>query len=257
MKHIETSHTNGFLLKNNSNRFVPINSLGDRYKIIFDSGNSSICMININFVRALNLTPIKTFKISTMGTTGDTIENNEYVIIEIQLDPNKFNIDIGKTFKFKAYVQHRGLQNTLLFGQSAYSLKQFFDESYCIGFDTTRIKYDKKIRDIKSNLVSYHDMYTDILQEMNKLFATRNITEFIYSITSIYLRYNIVPLEAIVSDVYEESDINIVDELYKNGNLIKVEYDKINKLIQDKIIPESPDLILVMKKIEDSIIKIL
>jgi hypothetical protein len=257
MKRIETSHTNGFLIKNNEDTFIPINSLGDTYRIVFDTGNSAICMININFVRALNLRPIKTFKVSTMGTTGDTIENNEYVIIEIKLDPTKFNIDIGKTFKFKAYVQHRGLQNTLLLGQSAYSLKQFFDESYCIGFDTTRIEYERKIRDIKSNLLSYCDMYTDILQEMNILFATKNIVKFIYSITTIYLRDVIVPLEAIVTDVYEESDINIVDELYKKGNLIKVEYDKINKLIQDKTIQTSPDLIFVMEKIENSIIKIL
>lgn len=258
MKRIETSHTNGFLIKNNLNTFVPIDSLGDTYQIVFDTGNSAICMININFVRALKLIPIKTFKVSTMGTTGDTIENNEYVIIEIKLDPNKFNIDIGKTFKFKAYVQHKGLNNTLLLGQSAYSLKQFFDESYCIGFDTTRIKYDKKIRDIKLNLDSYHELYTKIFQAMNTLFSRRNIDEFTNAINRIYSQYyNMIPLDSIVLNVYEESDINIVDELYRKGNSIKDEYDKINKLIQDKTIQASPELTSVMKKIEDSIIKIL
>ncbi len=162
MKRINTTFKEDeFLIKNSSDRFITLtqlnlNSVIDNsdFKIVFDTGNSSVTTIGIDLVAALGLREKHIFDTKSFGVTGHSSINNTYVDVELKMNPNNTNISLesDKIYKFKAMVTHNSLKNTLLLGQSAEGLKSFFDNSYCVGFNFLRQKSDQEMNEIKEQL---------------------------------------------------------------------------------------------------------
>jgi len=239
MKRIETTHMKGFLIKNNSNSFIPIESIislatpNKKFKIIFDTGNQALSLINIQFVQALGLTVHKTFKISTESVSGHSTINDEYVDVELKLDSNLYNIDISKIFKFRAYVQHVGLEHTLLLGQSANSLKQFFDESYCIGFDEQKSNYDAQYKSAHDDLQKYIKQYKNILDSIKKLslaITTGKINRLLIHLLTleIVIITKLMSISSIIQYI-NDTHTNDINTLYTYATEIQVEYNRIKK----------------------------
>jgi len=148
MKRINTQFFDGFQIKNKKDKFVDISKTGGH--ITFDTGNATISIIDEDLVDELKLDKISFFPIVISGVTSDATSNNKlskYVEVELKLPPNIETIP-DKVYKIKAYVKTKevgNLSKQLLLGQSALGLKLFFDDSYCIGYNDTRQKYEANI----------------------------------------------------------------------------------------------------------------
>ena len=226
MKRIETTQRDGVFIKKSDNTFLQLKSLNNNFKLIFDTGNASHTIITKDIVTALGLIPKKTFAIQLSGVAGASamIKTNTYVDIELYFDPNLTNINIDKRFKFRAYVQESGLTNTILLGQSSYGLKQFFDNSYCIGYDSSRLEYE---RNKKFAEESYKE-YEQILSQTLKFF--QNIDKFDYSL---YSKVMLDIHKINVSELLGYIDYDMIDKLYdivknilENIDKRKIEIDK-------------------------------
>lgn len=226
MKRIETTQRDGVFIKKSDNIFVQLKSLNNNFKLIFDTGNASHTIITKDIVTALGLIPKKTFALQLSGVAGASavIKTNTYVDIELYFDPNLTNINIDKRFKFRAYVQESGLTNTILLGQSSYGLKQFFDNSYCIGYDSSRLEYE---RNKKFAEESYKE-YEQILSQT--LIFFQNIDKFDFvTYSKIMLDINKIN----VSELLGYIDYDMIDKLYdivknilENIDKRKIEIDK-------------------------------
>ncbi len=171
MKRINTTFTDNFLIKQSTGDFISLETINagrdnqNKYKIIFDTGNSFLTIIGINLVKQLNLQQKHMFFSKYTGATGDSSSNNTYVDIELKLDPRNTNISLkaDKIYKFKAIVNSNSLKDTLLLGQSAEGLKSFFDGSYCIGFNDLRQKHDADWSSINNDLNMYVNHLFEVL----------------------------------------------------------------------------------------------
>jgi hypothetical protein len=241
MKRIDTSYTNGFLIKDSKGDFIKLEDISP-FKIIFDTGNATPCIIHEDFVKLLKLPTKETFKLFTQGASGHPMKYNSYVEIEIKIDPEMKNYNINKIFKFRAYVHKgMGIENTLLLGQASYSLKSFYDNSYCIGFDTDKNKFtsNKTIKNINRDRTM--ELFTILYDELiNKTDIGLQYSDLEY----IYLFLNdIDDINNIFTYAITDSDYQIMDNLYnkiyqikERLKLLKIELDKKSPEIIDKLI---------------------
>ena len=242
MKRIETTMNKGVIIKKNDGSFIDLFTLNPLFNLIFDTGNSSHTIITIDIVKALGLIMHDTFPIIVSGVSGTSTKLNKYVNIELYFDPNITNIDINKHFKFRAYVQDFGLTNTILLGQSAYALKQFFDNSYCIGYNTTRLDYEK----LKFNAINKYSHYYDIMNDIN--IFLENLEKFnIELFNKLYEEIKLMDIQHILS--YIES--YQVDEIYQLYNKIKQQIKKKYNIIEKitKVSLEFTDFINRLNKL--------
>ena len=226
MKRIETTQIDGVFIRNSDNTFVQLKSLNNNFKLIFDTGNASQTIITKDIVNALGLIPKKTFTLQLSGVAGASaiIKTNTYIDIELYFDPNLTNINIDKKFKFRAYVQESGLTNTILLGQSSYGLKQFFDNSYCIGYDSSRLEFERK----KKIAEELYKEYYNILSQIVIFF--QNIDKFDYEF---YHKVMLDIHQINISGLLGYIDYNMIDELYDIEKNILEAIDK-NKIEIDK-----------------------
>jgi hypothetical protein len=172
MKRINTTFTKGILIDTN-NGFEDIShitanllqshkiSSNRKLNVIFDTGNSSISIIGSIFADALKLPKKKTFNIECSGVVEKVYDKySEYIDIKIKFDPLQTNIDIGKTFIFRAYIG--STPTTLLLGQSNNVLKDLFDKQYCIGYNEDKHEYNK----MKKDAISHLDIYLLNIEKM-------------------------------------------------------------------------------------------
>jgi hypothetical protein len=237
MKRIETTQKDGVFIRKSDDTFVQLKSLNNNFELKFDTGNASHTLITKDIVNALGLKPKKTFAIEVLGVAGASamIKANTYVDIELYFDPNLTNINIDKKFKFRAYIQESGLTNMILLGQSAYGLKQFFDNSYCIGYDSSRLEYERK----KINAEESYRKYDNILSTTLTFF--QNIDNFNSDLYR-HLMPDIIDMK--VSNLLGYIDYDKIDELYNiKTNILEV-IDK-NRIVIDryKSVPNFMDII--------------
>ena len=170
MKRLNTTYKKDFMIKNSNDVFVDINSAG---KIIFDTGNPSICIVGIDFLMKLGYGD-KDFKpmptALTSGVGKGSIEYDKYIVLTLKINPEVKNISLNKEYTFIAFVGKETLHDTLLLGQSAHSLRQFFQDSYCIGYNTDRQEYEQKRLRARNELNKINETL-DLLIEMH----SRNI----------------------------------------------------------------------------------
>jgi hypothetical protein len=167
MKRLNTTYTDEFIIKDKTGKFVNIKNAGT---LIFDTGNASVCIVGIDFLKKLGYGE-KDFKpmltTETSGVGKGSVSYNKYVELTIKIDPINKNTSLDKEYSFVAFVGMETLQDTLLLGQSAQSLRQFFQDSYCIGYNSDRAKYEKErvlilpyINELKITLETLIKMHT-------------------------------------------------------------------------------------------------
>ena len=244
--------------------FAPrANADKDYFNVIFDTGNSSVCLIDISLVLALNLTQEKTFPIYISGVTGAIESYDHFVNVRLKFDPNKTNFDIAKEFHFKAYVKYNG-SNQLLLGQNSLSLKKLFDESYCIGYDETRIKYVKDDMKNVTKLGEYENLFNEVLRLLRQLkFSVHAIQPFDYFMqtqTQAILDIDKVPVSQIASYFIDTTNFPRIQALYNLVGSIKIEYDNFLQF-QSNLPPNHPynhtDFKKELKVIKDHILNCL
>ena len=231
MKKIETTHIKGFLIKDGTGTFIDLSKLSPN-KIVFDTGNGSVSFINKDFAQILNLPVKDTFKIITSGVTGDSSESNKYVEIEIKIDDNFTNHKIkDKIYKFKAYIQDKGIYNILLLGQSANGLKSFFDDSYCIGFNSNRANYEL-MKQEALDLIKIHEANLKSLISIFENFNTNPQTlKNLFAINKLNLDENNISTN--IRLLLDIDTVNI-DEIYKLAISFKIIFEKSLGLIKDQ-----------------------
>jgi hypothetical protein len=227
MKRIETTMNKGVIIKKNDGTFIDLSVLNPSFHLIFDTGNASHTLITRDIVNALGLTRHDTFPLVVSGVAGSSskLSLNKYVDIELYFDPTLTNINIDKHFKFRAYVQESGLTNTLLLGQSAYGLKQFFDNSYCIGYNTPRLDYDKQKLDANIKYSEYLRILNDVVLFLENI-ENFNMVSFI----RLNAETQLINIQNILSYIEPAQ----IDELYQLCTKIKQQI-KDKKNIIDKI----------------------
>jgi hypothetical protein len=230
MKRLNTTYKKDFMIKNSKNVFVDINSAG---KIIFDTGNANLCIVGIDFLRKLGYGD-KDFKpmptTSTSGVGKGSIEYDKYIVLTLKINPEVKNISLNKEYTFIAFVGKETLQDTLLLGQSAHSLRQFFQDSYCIGYNTDRQEYEQKrlrardeLNKINQTLDILIDMHRhniisrDVTAEYRKLINIHYLSVFLTIIDNnddLILYENIIQKIRILKDL-TSSGLN--NQIYGNS----------------------------------------
>lgn len=178
MKRLNTTYNDEFMIKDKSGNFVNIKKAGT---LIFDTGNENSCIVGINFLRKLgyNETDFKPMlTIETSGVGKGSISYNKYIDLTIKIDPSVKNISLNKEYTFVAFVGTETLQDILLLGQSARSLRQFFQDSYCIGYNSDREKYEQA----KTQIMKDYDELNKKLDELIKIHSNNIISDKVYFI---------------------------------------------------------------------------
>ena len=232
MKRIKTSYQDNIEIKNSQNNWIKINDINlnnDKTTIIFDTGNSTITMIGSDIIQALGLRTQNSFNLNIAGITKEGIKSNKIVEIELKLVDSDYNI--GKTFKIIGYEDIIN-KNKILLGQSSEDLKQFFRNSYCIGYDTSANDY----KDIFKLYLQQFNKYKNILEEFIKItnqiifnkFNKIEIDAFSYNVLLKLINIK-VKLSKIISMFTNTKYIQEITKLYQNCLLLKQNIRTINE----------------------------
>lgn len=214
MKRLNTTYTDEFIIKDKSGNFVNIGKAGT---LVFDTGNANVCIAGIDFLRKLGYGEKDFKQMLTTGASGvgkGSILYNKYIELTIKIDPKAKNTSLNKEYTFVAFVGMETLQDTLLLGQSAQSLRQFFQDSYCIGYNSDRASYEQA----KAQSVKDYDELNKQLDELIKIHSNNIITEHA---VLIYSKLNISLLTHFLQLVDNKTDLNKYDILINKLQQIK------------------------------------
>lgn len=214
MKRINTDHKTGILIKDGSGKFIKIDNYG--LNVIFDTGNASITLISENIVPILGLKQKKGFTSKVIGVGGSELTYDSYVDLELKFIPDNTNIDIQNTYKIKAYIDNKS-SNRILLGQSSESLKLFFDNSYCIGYDGDKqkymIEYENKIKKYKIEYKILEELYESLITGSAKI--KDDLVNLMKSNEELKFDY--------VNNLYDEQKIDKEEKIYNLiQNIIKL-----------------------------------
>jgi hypothetical protein len=203
-----------FMIKNSKGAFVDINTAGE---IIFDTGNSIVCIVGIDLLKKLEYNE-KDFKpmptTSTSGVGKDSVKYDKYIELTLKINPEVKNISLNKEYTFIAYVGKETLRDTLLLGQSAHSLRQFFQDSYCIGYNTDRQEYEqKRIKAITSLTKNNEILDTLIKMHVYNYIGTDAVIK--------YTELDILYLSAFLSIVDNMDDLRLYENTIQKIKTIK------------------------------------
>jgi hypothetical protein len=241
-KRINSIYTEGIKLSRiGASRFIEISDLSVsnsiEFKVIFDTGNETVTIIGKKFAEALELTKKKTFVNNTSGVVQNAnLKLNDYVELELKFDNSLTNIYIDKTYKIRAYIGSD--DDTLLLGHGNNILTDLFDKSYCIGYNTDKIKYTEKYN-VSMNIIKNY--------ETNIAKIETNITSNNYDeIEKIISNMEDTPINNAIAYINTDAMYRVIDQLFvkslrireyieskvKNGN---IQVSKLN-LFDSKII---------------------
>jgi hypothetical protein len=214
MKRLNTKYMKDFMIKNSKGAFVDINTAGE---IIFDTGNSIVCIVGIDLLKKLEYNE-KDFKpmptTSTSGVGKDSVKYDKYIELTLKINPEVKNISLNKEYTFIAYVGKETLRDTLLLGQSAHSLRQFFQDSYCIGYNTDRQEYEqKRIKAITSLTKNNEILDTLIKMHVYNYIGTDAVIK--------YTELDILYLSAFLSIVDNMDDLRLYENTIQKIKTIK------------------------------------
>ena len=214
MKRLNTTYTDEFIIKDKSGNFVNIGKAGT---LVFDTGNANVCIAGIDFLRKLGYGEKDFKQMLTTGASGvgkGSILYNKYIELTIKIDPKAKNTSLNKEYTFVAFVGMETLQDTLLLGQSAESLRQFFQDSYCIGYNSDRASYEQA----KAQTMKDYDELNKQLDELIKIHSSNIITQHA---VLIYSKLNISLLTHFLQLVDNKTDLNKYDILVNKLQQIK------------------------------------
>jgi len=243
LKRINSIYTEGVKLSPfGRSQFTEISNLSQIYstefKVIFDTGNETATIIGKKFAEVLRLTKKNTFVHITSGVVENAeLKLNDYVELELKFDSDLTNIFIDKTYKIRAYIG--SADDTLLLGHGNSILTDLFDKSYCIGYNTDKIKYTQKynmsmgvIKNYQTNIAKIERNITlNNYAEIKKLISSMEDT---LSINDTVNYINTDALFSVIDQLFEKS-LRIreyIETNVKNGNI----EDSILKLFDSKII---------------------
>lgn len=175
MKRINTTNTKNFLIKNKAGNYI---NIPQDSNIIFDTGNANITIVDEGFLLKLGYDLkrdlIKSPSISVGGViVGATSKYDKSIELSLKLDSRNTNIYIGESeYKVIAYIKNNSRNMyTLLLGQSSLGLKPFFDNSFCVGYDSDRKSYElaeKRNNELYDKLISLYEKEKKVIDEINK-----------------------------------------------------------------------------------------
>ena len=224
MKRVNTTFTKGILLKNIENNSVfDLEDLNKTYptenfKVIFDTGNSTTTLIGEKFVKALGLIPKKTFTHSVVGVSVSAAEKfNEVVELEISFNTTLTNIDIKKSIKIRAYVGSN--PTILLLGQGNGVLYELFKNSYCIGYDFDRVKYEEKCEHSMKKIEEYIKVINYIYENLYNAGRYSDIESNIRT----KIREGILdkPITMYINCIKTDEYLKKIDTIYSRAKKIK------------------------------------
>jgi len=214
MKRLNTTYTDEFIIKDKNGNFVNIKNAGT---LIFDTGNANVCIAGIDFLKKLGYSE-KDFKpmlkTETSGVGKGSVSYNKYIELTLKIDPKVKNTSLNKEYTFVAFIGMETLPDTLLLGQSAESLRQFFQDSYCIGYNSDRAKYEQA----KSQIMKDYDELNKKLDELINIHSKNIITE---QAILIYATLNKNIFTRFLQLVNNKEDINKYDILINKLQQIK------------------------------------
>jgi hypothetical protein len=222
IKRIET-HNPYIHIMNNTHTYIPFPK---KFKVIFDTGNSSFSIIGKNIVDALSLSPHKTFIFNASGVGGAIAYNNGYVTLSIKFDKSS-PYYLPHIYNFIAIIDDNNLKDTLLLGHSSKIFKDFLKNNYCVGYN-----YEKTHASIVSEsnpIKTYHDIINllDLLPKLYSNYKSTNnydkLLEYLSNFINIlnYIRSNLVNLVNL--DNFDSDNIygKVVD-IFNNVQQIKL-----------------------------------
>jgi hypothetical protein len=149
------------LLKNNNDNFV---NPRDEFKVIFDSGNSSITLIGSEIVKQLGLKINKGCVIITSGIGGQAKPCGNYVNITYKFSPD-FGNGIDKEYNMLAFIDETNITDTLLFGHAS-GLDHLFADNFSIKGEYSKGDVrSQKNPEIVKNIINEHKKLNIILDK--------------------------------------------------------------------------------------------
>jgi hypothetical protein len=214
MKRLNTTYIDEFMIKDKNAQFINIMNAG---QIIFDTGNANLCIVGIDFLKKLGYSD-KDFKpmleTATSGVGKGSITYNRYIELTLKIDPKVKNTSLNKEYTFIAFVGMETLKDTLLLGQSAHSLRQFFQDSYCIGYNSDRVEYEKNKAQTNKDYNEINSILDELIQiHTNRLVIEKAIMMYAKLNTSLFTRF--------LQLVDNKTDLNKYDILINKLQQIK------------------------------------
>lgn len=227
LKRIET-HNPYINIQNRENKYV---EMPQKFKVIFDTGNSSFSIIGKNIVDELGLQSIEFFSLSASGVGGHEKYTNGYANVSIKLN-EKSPYYLPIEYSFVAVIDNNNLKDTLLLGHSSKIFMDFLKNNYCVGYN-----YDKLSNNTKtiSELTILKNNILDNLKITSQLFNEYTTNNDI-NVLNTYLKILIELLLDILKYLPELINLNVGNVYTK----VKLELQNVNSIKNTNIYKMQP-----------------